>query len=453
VEDDVRARPKKARLARHVAVVMFVCVLLAALGVRTASALTTCSVDDGGCPLAVEDEYWVPFGHTLSVHAAQGLLANDFGPAGTVIDPDYTDTVTWGGAAVTLGQLPGAFTYKPDPLNPFSGDDTFTYGIKDRLGDTDLNTVTIHVVASVSNDVYYTKVDQPLDASAPGVLSNDNAIPSAYATYVSVQNGDVALNDDGSFSYTPPAGFSGVDSFDYSVDDTDGTNTYTATVTIHVDSTPPTVSVSAPGPVTLSTPVPVAWTATDVGGSGVASQDVLERGAPWNAGFAPAVTWKSATIANAATFSGTYGRTYCFTARARDFAGNVSGWSAARCTSVPLRAANLAYSSGWGTVSSSLYFAGSAHKTKTHGSRVTRSSIQAKRIWLVATKCSSCGTAQVQWNGVVTANVNLASATTKHEQLIAVASFSSARTGTLTITTTSASGKLLIVEGLAISRI
>ena len=129
----------------------------------------------------------------------------------------------------------------------------------------------------------------------------------------------------------------------------------------------------------------------------------------------------------------------------------MSGWIG-RCTSVPLKSGSLSYSSGWGTSSSSSYFGGSAHYTRTHGARLARTSVQAKRIWLVATKCASCGTIQVRWNGVVTANVSLASSTTKHKQLVAIASFSSVRSGTLTVTVTSSSGKYVIVEGLAVSR-
>ena len=50
-------------------------------------------------------------------------------------------------------------------------------------------------------------------------------------------NGQLTLNSDGSFSYTPNAGFWGMDSFTYCA--TDGTYTSTpATVTITVNSTP-----------------------------------------------------------------------------------------------------------------------------------------------------------------------------------------------------------------------
>ena len=81
---------------------------------------------------------------------------------------------------------------------------------------------------------------------------------------------------------------------------------------------------------------------------------------------------------------------------------------------------------------------------------MTRAGIVAKNLYLIATKCASCGTVQVRWNGVVTANVNLASSSTIHKQVITVANFSSARAGTLTATITSPTGKTVAIEGVAV---
>jgi VCBS repeat-containing protein len=69
------------------------------------------------------------------------------------------------------------------------------------------------------------------------VLANDTDIDSANLTALLVTNaahGTVSLNSNGSFSYTPQAGFSGTDSFTYKAND-GGADSNTATVTITVN--------------------------------------------------------------------------------------------------------------------------------------------------------------------------------------------------------------------------
>jgi hypothetical protein len=419
-----------------------------------APALTICA--DPCTPTAVDMDYTVALNTKLSVDAAHGLLSQATGPTGTHVDKeDFCPAVGDGFLGeLTSVSLNGAFTYMPSAGQ--AGFDQIDYCIIDGDGNFDFAEINITILPSVKNDTYYTHVNQTLNVAAPGIFANDGGVD---ATAVSVNDalcatttlGAVALGDNGAFTYTPPSPtFSGVDSFKYGVLDNDDDNEYCGTVTVVVDSTPPVVVLTAPSTVTLSTKVPVAWSATD-SLSGVKSYDVGAKSAPWNAGFGSTVMWKTATSSTSSTRTGSFGRTYCFSARARDKAGNVSGWIG-RCTSIPLKSGSLNYSGGWATSSNSSYFGGSARYTKTHAARMARTSVQAKRIWLVATKCGSCGTAQVRWNGVVTANVSLASSTTKHKQLVAIASFSSVHSGTLTVTVTSPSGKYVVVEGLAVSR-
>ncbi len=88
-----------------------------------------------------------------------------------------------------------------------------------------------------ADDSCTTDQDVLLTVSAPGVLGNDND-PDGDAIYAcgydttSANGGSVAVNEDGSFTYTPPAGFHGMDSFTYEV--TDGYAQDTATVSIMV---------------------------------------------------------------------------------------------------------------------------------------------------------------------------------------------------------------------------
>jgi hypothetical protein len=71
--------------------------------------------------------------------------------------------------------------------------------------------------------------------AAPGVLANDtdgesNPLSAVPGTYATAAGGTVTVNADGSFSYLSAAGFTGQDSFDYTV--TDGIDSATGTVTV-----------------------------------------------------------------------------------------------------------------------------------------------------------------------------------------------------------------------------
>ncbi len=64
------------------------------------------------------------------------------------------------------------------------------------------------------------------------MLGNDRTAGGSAAVVSGPANGSLTLNANGSFTYTPDAGFVGNDSFTYSV--SDGTNTSNATVTLNV---------------------------------------------------------------------------------------------------------------------------------------------------------------------------------------------------------------------------
>jgi hypothetical protein len=86
-------------------------------------------------------------------------------------------------------------------------------------------------------DAYQTGTGMPLTISAPGVLSNDT---DAFSTITAAQSvlppshGSATLNSTGAFTYTPAAGFVGVDSFTYRVKNEASIYSATATVTITV---------------------------------------------------------------------------------------------------------------------------------------------------------------------------------------------------------------------------
>lgn len=85
---------------------------------------------------------------------------------------------------------------------------------------------------TASDDAYSIAAGGTLNVSAPGVLINDRDLDGDALSAVLVtapENGSLSLNADGSFTYTPNAGFTGTDTFTYQA--TDGSlNSNVATV-------------------------------------------------------------------------------------------------------------------------------------------------------------------------------------------------------------------------------
>jgi hypothetical protein len=156
------------------------------------------------------------------------VLTNATGTALQVIAYDSTST---NGGLVSMN-ADGTYTYRP-PTN-FSGIDTFTYTAVDGAGSqSPPATVTITVLPLALNDSASTPQNTPL--VGPSVLLNDLGSNLQIASYQSnsIQGGTVVMNSDGSYLYTPPFGFIGVDSFTYTLEDTIGSLS-TGTVTIFV---------------------------------------------------------------------------------------------------------------------------------------------------------------------------------------------------------------------------
>ncbi|HXM50552.1 MAG TPA: Ig-like domain-containing protein, partial [Pyrinomonadaceae bacterium] len=86
------------------------------------------------------------------------------------------------------------------------------------------------------DDTYSATGNVRISVAAPGVLGNDfTGLPSATITAppsTSTNGGDVTVNANGSFTYNPPAGFEGTDTFSYTLTNSEGSNS--ATVTINV---------------------------------------------------------------------------------------------------------------------------------------------------------------------------------------------------------------------------
>ena len=181
------------------------------------SAGVTQTVDNP--PVAAADAYGVLQGGTLAV-GAPGVLGNDSdADAGQSVQALLLTGPAHGAIALNAD---GSFSYTPVP--GFTGVDGFSYQATDGLIATDA-TVTITVLApadatAAANDAYATVAGGSLTVTGPGVLGNDNGQAlTALQVSAPAHAQSFSLNADGSFSYVPLAGFTGVDSFLYRAQD------------------------------------------------------------------------------------------------------------------------------------------------------------------------------------------------------------------------------------------
>jgi hypothetical protein len=212
----------------------------------------------------------------------------------------------------------------------------------------------------------------------------------------------------------------------------------------------PTASITALPTWVATTAVTVRWSAK-AALAPVATYAVRYRRAKWNGGFGPVATWLPATPATTAVHAAAPGYTYCFSTRATDADDQVSAWTPETCTAVPLDDRALARSGRWALKTGSAYYASTYVRSSTQGAKLVRKGVAARRIAILATTCPTCGKVSVYWNSTLLKTISLRSATTVTRKLIAVTTFPSARTGTLTIKVKT-TGSRVIIDGVAIRR-
>lgn len=192
-------------------------------------------------PEAHDDEFTANVNAVLSGNV---LIDNGYG-ADADIDLDFLSVepaviTTASGASVNL-RADGSFDYLPS--QSFSGIDSFIYTLLDGQGGSDTGTVTFNIL-SVNNppeavdDFYTGKTD---DQVSGNLLINDsdidnNSLAVISGSFTTSQGGIVSILQNGEFTYNPASGFSGVDSFSYTLEDGQGGQD-SAQVSITVEKT------------------------------------------------------------------------------------------------------------------------------------------------------------------------------------------------------------------------
>jgi len=209
-----------------------------------------------------------------------------------ITDQDLTVTVVTqpehGTVTVQWDETSGTWTYtyvpNDDASGYFVGTDTFEYTVTDPQGvvgssGTALVTVNINNTLPVANEDMITSTQG--ETIIIDVLANDfdPDSPNYQDTLtvlqdsITVQHGDLVLNSDGTFTYTPDPSYTGQDVFTYAVTDgQSGAPLTWVTVTINVTGQPvaPLYTPAAPGlePIDLEVsgcPALVKWAAAELG--------------------------------------------------------------------------------------------------------------------------------------------------------------------------------------------
>ncbi|NIK69490.1 Ig-like domain-containing protein [Paenibacillus sp. BK720] len=128
----------------------------------------------------------------------------------------------------------GTFTYTPDPN--YNGPDSFTFKANDGTADSAPATVEITVTAvndapTASDD---SKVVESGSSATGGFKASDvDGDTLTFAVVTPPAHGTVVINNDGTYTYTPDAGYGSTDSFTFKANDGKLTSN-TATVTLAV---------------------------------------------------------------------------------------------------------------------------------------------------------------------------------------------------------------------------
>ncbi|MCP4361462.1 MAG: tandem-95 repeat protein, partial [Chloroflexi bacterium] len=189
---------------------------------------------DNDAPVALDDS--AATSENLAVNI--DVQANDSaGPADE--DPSLTTTsVTTPANGTAVIETDGTITYTPDAA--FNGSDSFSYTVCDSGGLC--NTATVDVTVNADNSAPVANDDSAATNEATAVtidvLFNDSDVDGDSLSLESVTQpvSGTAVISGTMVVYTPTVGFSGSDSFTYTVSDGNG-GSDTATVTVTVNAT------------------------------------------------------------------------------------------------------------------------------------------------------------------------------------------------------------------------
>ncbi|MVM31634.1 tandem-95 repeat protein [Spirosoma sp. HMF4905] len=216
-------------------------------------------------PVAVDDALIT----SINTPKTGSVASNDSDPNTPALSLTFTTGQPLSGTVVMSPT--GSYTYTPP--TGFSGPTSFTYTVCNSAGKCNVATVSVIVQKTadlppiVTPDIANTNINTPVSGN---LLTNDvdpQGLPLTTSLINSPTSGTVTLSPTGSYTYTPPTGFTGVASFCYLASNTAGLSASTC-VTINVIPAPvqgnnPPVPNADATQTTQDTPVPIAVLAND----------------------------------------------------------------------------------------------------------------------------------------------------------------------------------------------
>ncbi|WP_310619327.1 tandem-95 repeat protein [Flexibacterium corallicola] len=160
-------------------------------------------------------------------------------PTATDVDGDtpiYGAGTTEAANGTVVINSDGTYTYTPDA--DFNGSDDFSYIVSDGNGGENEYTFTVTVdpvndASTAADGSATTDEDTPLSGTLPTASDVEGDTPTYGAGTTEAANGNVTINSDGTYTYTPDADFNGTDTFSYVVSDgISGQNEYDFTITV-----------------------------------------------------------------------------------------------------------------------------------------------------------------------------------------------------------------------------
>jgi hypothetical protein len=188
-------------------------------------------------PIAQNDTAVVAIDKSIQIN----VLANDGAASGQTLNASSVTTTTAPAhGTATVDSANGSITYQP--AGGYSGADSLQYTVRDDLGaQSNIAVVSVRIQPApvADND---TATLQANKSATLNVLANDTSAggtlnPASIKIVVSPTHGTAVVTG-GEVEYTPTKGYSGLDTFQYSVQDDLGTTSNVATVSIELTSPP-----------------------------------------------------------------------------------------------------------------------------------------------------------------------------------------------------------------------
>lgn len=217
-------------------------------------------------PVASNDSVAIEVNEPTSIE----ILANDSDVDGTIDSETVAIISDASNGTTNVDTTNGKVSYTPN--TDFSGDDSFSYQVKDNDGGTS-NTATVSITVRLNQAPVATDDSMSTDednAVTISVLSNDSDDLSIDTSSVAIvdaaSSGTASANNDGTVTYTPNSNFNGADSFTYTVKDNQGATSNTASVSITVNAVndTPTFTSSPVTSVTQNNNYTYTITTTDI---------------------------------------------------------------------------------------------------------------------------------------------------------------------------------------------